>query len=361
VFDLSSGQAQVVNVRGDVPQGLGWLDAGTLVVGQALEAGTPSQLWRVTFPEGRRTRLTNDVNRYSELSLSADANSLVTARPETRVSVWVGDGKGVAGKDIVNPAPFLSFASQYATVGWDDSRLLFTHTLNRRFEIFRVNPDSGGAAEPVVAGREMTAAADGTIVFRSVADEGGLWKVDREGRRPIRLAEGSVSYPFITPDGQQVVFNSPMGGVQTVWRVPIAGGEPTQIVKEPVGIIGFSDVSPDGRSIVLALGGKWTICDFPACAARKAIAGIRGSRPRWTPDGRAVAYVDGMTQTNLWVQPIDGSAPRQLTQFTDGRLLGHYAWSHDGQRLAISRATFSSDIVLFRGLKRQAIPQSPDR
>jgi hypothetical protein len=32
-------------------------------------------------------------------------------------------------------------------------------------------------------------------------------------------------------------------------------------------------------------------------------------------------------------------------------LFGHYAWSRDGRRLAISRATQSSDIVVFRGLK----------
>ena len=90
-FDVSSGQATVVKITGDVPQGIGWLDQSTLLVGQALQQGTPSQLWQVTFPEGTRTRLTNDVNRYSELSLSADANSLVTSRLDDRVSVWVGN------------------------------------------------------------------------------------------------------------------------------------------------------------------------------------------------------------------------------------------------------------------------------
>jgi len=178
--------------------------------------------------------------------------------------------------------------------------------------------------------------------------------VDREGRRPIQLATGSVSYPSVTPDGQQVVFNSPTGGVQTVWRVPMAGGAPTQIVKEPVPIAGFSDVSRDGRSIVLGLGGKWTICDFPACTERRPIADMHGSHPRWTPDGRGIAYVAAPMGVNLWVQPIDGSAPRELTHFTDGRVIGHYAWSRDGQRLAISRAMFTSDIVLFRGLKGRA-------
>jgi Tol biopolymer transport system component len=76
------------------------------------------------------------------------------------------------------------------------------------------------------------------------------------------------------------------------------------------------------------------------------------------PDGRGISYVDrgsdaGLT-ANLFVQPIDGSAPRQLTHFTDRKTIGQYAWSRDGRRLAMSRASFSSDIVLFRGLKSQS-------
>jgi Tol biopolymer transport system component len=33
---------------------------------------------------------------------------------------------------------------------------------------------------------------------------------------------------------------------------------------------------------------------------------------RWTPDGRGLAYIDQRHQ-NVWVQPIDGDPPRQLT------------------------------------------------
>ena len=68
----------------------------------------------------------------------------------------------------------------------------------------------------------------------------------------------------------------------------------------------------------------------------------------WTPDGRGVAYAkDG----NLWVQPLSGGAPRQLTRFTDGREIRSFEWSRDGQRLAITRSTVTNDIVLFDGLK----------
>jgi Tol biopolymer transport system component len=68
----------------------------------------------------------------------------------------------------------------------------------------------------------------------------------------------------------------------------------------------------------------------------------------WPPDGRGVAYAsDG----NLWVQPLSGGAPRQLTHFTDGRPIRSFAWSRDGQRLAITRSTVTNDIVLFEGLR----------
>jgi Tol biopolymer transport system component len=50
------------------------------------------------------------------------------------------------------------------------------------------------------------------------------------------------------------------------------------------------------------------------------------------------------------VQPLDGGAPRQLTQFTDRRI-ALFAWSPDGTRLAVARAAETSDIVLLKGLR----------
>ena len=352
VFEVSNGQSQVVSTRGDVPLGLAWFDDRTLLIAQALETGTPSQLWRIAVPGGERTKLSNDVSRYSELSLSADANTLVTSRPETRVEIWVGDPKG-SGREVLRAAPFLSSAVGYATVDWDGPRLLFTHTLNGRYEIFRVDPaEAGGMPQPVVAGREMSVSDDGTIVFRAVGDQDGLWKVGREGQRPLALANGSVSYPFISADGRRVVFSSRLGGPQTVWQVPTDGGPAAQVLSVTVGITSFSDIAPDGSSVLFTTGAAWMMCRLPACESPKAVGQVRGSKPRWMRDGHGFTYIDSPNPSNnLWVQPIDGSAPRQLTHFTDNRMIADYAWSRDGQQLAMSRGTASSDIVLFRGLR----------
>jgi hypothetical protein len=53
---------------------------------------------------------------------------------------------------------------------------------------------------------------------------------------------------------------------------------------------------------------------------------------------------------NLVVQPLGGTRPYPLTQFTD-RTINDFAFSADGKRLAISRSVAAHDIVLFKGFK----------
>jgi Tol biopolymer transport system component len=182
------------------------------------------------------------------------------------------------------------------------------------------------------------------------ADE-ALWTADGSGRRVSRLVAGVASSEqvVVTPDDRFVLYTTVIDATVSIWRVPITGGTPTKIAD------GSSvDVSPDGRSIAFTTAGpderlSVFVCGFPACTSPRRIAAAEFLAPvRWTPDGGGVAYG---SQGNLWVQPLDGGAPRQLTRFTDGRPIRSFAWSHDGKRLALTRSTVTNDIVLFRGLK----------
>ena len=101
------------------------------------------------------------------------------------------------------------------------------------------------------------------------------------------------------------------------------------------------------KSIVFNSGGQLVVCDLPACASRRNLPG-RGDILRWMADGRSIAYIG--PNSNIWSQPLDGNAPRQLTQFTDQRQIANFTWSRDGKRLAIARATVTNDIVLIKGL-----------
>ena len=111
-----------------------------------------------------------------------------------------------------------------------------------------------------------------------------------------------------------------------------------------------ADVSPDSKRIVFRSRGI-TICDLPGCTSRQSLPLL--VKPKWMPDGRGIAgFKPSQSPSNLWVQPIDRKPPYQLTHFNDPRPIVDFAWSRDGKRLAIARATSTSDIVLFKGLRK---------
>ena len=56
------------------------------------------------------------------------------------------------------------------------------------------------------------------------------------------------------------------------------------------------DVSPDGKSLVFGTTDEQNryipvVCDLPACTNRRSLAAVPPGRLRWTPDGRAIAYI----------------------------------------------------------------------
>jgi Tol biopolymer transport system component len=68
----------------------------------------------------------------------------------------------------------------------------------------------------------------------------------------------------------------------------------------------------------------------------------------FTPDEKAVAYpIRENGVSNIWVQPLDGSPGRQITNFTSGTFV-RFSWSPDGKSLAVIRDASQSDVVLLR-------------
>jgi Tol biopolymer transport system component len=189
--------------------------------------------------------------------------------------------------------------------------------------------------------------ADGrTIVYVKK----GLWKADVDGRHPVQLAQGAIYSPVVTTD-DQVIFGSTRDNQYSFWTVPLAGGTPSLLVAGPASV---PDLSPDGKRLMYGTideqhpKGVMVVCDLPRCATSKYVAPVPPtpvSFLKWTPDGLGLAYIN---QANIWVQPLDGSTPYQLTNFIDGRV-GTFAWSRDGKRLALTRQLgISSNIILFK-------------
>jgi len=72
---------------------------------------------------------------------------------------------------------------------------------------------------------------------------------------------------------------------------------------------------------------------------------------RFTPDGKGVAYaIHENGVDNVWIQPIDGSAGHQITNFASEQITSFH-WSPDGKSLGVLRSHSESDVVLLQESK----------
>ncbi|MEN1972373.1 amidohydrolase family protein [Luteimonas sp. MJ204] len=109
------------------------------------------------------------------------------------------------------------------------------------------------------------------------------------------------------------------------------------------------DVSPDGRQLVFALLGDLYRMPISGGAATRVTTGRAWDvQPRWSPDGRRIAFTsDRSGGNNIWTIAADGSDPRQVTE-EDFRLLNNPTWTPDGQYI-VARKHFTSTRSLGAG------------
>jgi len=143
-------------------------------------------------------------------------------------------------------------------------------------------------------------------------------------------------------DGRSIVYSSNRGGLVTLWRVPISGGEP-----QPLAGIGQDAYFPaiSQRGILLAYTQR--LENFNIWRAKGPRSTSPGGPPvelissprqqadeQFSPDGKRIAFMsDRSGSFEIWVCNSDGSNPVQLTSF-GGPATGTPHWSPDGGWIA---------------------------
>ena len=122
----------------------------------------------------------------------------------------------------------------------------------------------------------------------------------------------------------------------------------------------FPTISPDGKLIAYFYADeqannqpKMSIISFESGEQVKTIdlpRSVQAVAFAWTPDGKSIAYLDNATGIlNVWSQPIDGGAPKQLTHFKS-EFLTSFAISREA-RIAAYRWSATRDIVLIKDFR----------
>ena len=334
--------------------GLAWLaDGGGLAISAADKPGS-SQLWQISYPGGEARRITNDLNSYLGVSLSADSSALVTVQRDESEYLWIApDGDTSRARKII------AEAGDYDQLHWTpDGRLLYVSVTGAAPGIRIINADGAGKKQLTTnagAGSMPSVSPDGRYIYFGFGRS--LWRVESDGGNPKQLLSGgplTSGFPQCSPDGKWLVFYGGHGDDGPyLWRVSTEGGEPQQLTHKNTATRPV--ISPDGRWIA----GNYLIRE-PNAQFRIAIFPFEGGEPiktfdvfghamrelHWTPDGRAITYLDTRNGvSNIVAQPIDGAPVKQLTNFQSDYIFS-WNWSRDGKHLACSRGPRTSDVVL---------------
>lgn len=320
------------------------------------------QIGYVSYPDGVFRPVTRDNNSYSTLTASSDFRTLATVEIHTSRMLYFLPATGTPD---TSPSPAPVFLPQFTGFLWDgEGALLFFDGQN-----FMQIDGAGDRKTLTSDARALLITAEpcgkpyvvAEWAFHGGANEPEVWRLSIDGSAPLQLASGAANIrPFCSPDGKWVYYTERV--TNRIMSVSINGGK-SEIVPGTAIPDEFFDaapvaLSPDGSQMPFVVGvppaririRMVTLDAGPHPPKRTLTPDPRssGSFVRFTPDGKSVAYSileNGVE--NLWVQPLDGSAGKQITNFKTGSI-SDFRWSPDGKTLGLVRAETQSDIVLLR-------------
>ena len=346
-----------------------WLPDMSGLLAIAGDSPAVAQVWFLPYPEGQKRRITNDLSTYRALALTTDSTKFSTIQANGLVNVWVVPN-GEATQAVQLPTGNVGF---YGTAGnpvsWaPDGRIAYVSNEGGNADVWLMDADgknrkqltanSGFNVSPVVS-------SDGRfIVFASVRNGlKNIWRMNIDGSNPTKLTSGLAdSFPTISPDNRWVVYAALEGAKPTLWRVSMDGGQAVQLTSHA----GTSpSISPDGKLLAYlypdsadsyAPPNRIAVMPFTEGAQQlntfgAEVSGVVATVAEWSTDGKSIIYsVNANNVSNLWSQPLDGGAPKQITDFKDSLLTG-FAWSRDGKQLACTRGILMRDAVLISETK----------
>jgi dipeptidyl aminopeptidase/acylaminoacyl peptidase len=338
-----------------IPDGRSFLADGVDLSGRS----TTPQIWRVTYPSGERSRITNDLNAYFGVSVSGDGESIATVQAETRAGIQTASLRGGPWTRVTVAT---GRADGVAGLAWmPDGHIVFTAAISGLPQLWIADPDGHNERQIVATPGPASlpsASPDGRwIYFQSMCKEGVcVYRVAPDGSGLQQLTHGGdESAPVISPDGRVIYVTERRSGKTIAAKVPADGGDAVAISPESFAPVA---ISPDGTRLA---GQIWNAAaQVPAMGLLPVGGGAvdmfapRGANAgRFSPDGRSWIYADfSAVPTRLMVQPLAGGEPRPLDLvLPTGSVFGGDI-SRDG-RIALSVGGQTSDVVLISAAPAQ--------
>lgn len=355
---------------------IAWLpdNSGVLFEARVSRESLNAQIWEMTYPDGDVRRVTNDLNFYTNTSVTADGASLVTVQVALTGNLWTANlGSSVSFSPPKQLTSGISRADGISGLIWmPGDKIIYTYYTSGALRMASMSADGSNVRDIPAATAAFTwpsACGDGQhFVFEGAKDNRSytIWREDADGGNAKQISPDTVSVePSCSPDGKFVVYVDVAGEATRLMKVGIDGGTPTVVATgnftQPV-------ISPDNTTVAAIYVPE------PGKPAKLAVVGLDGGEIRsaydippetvdtlqkdggeklgWTKDGRTVLYPYIKNGSiSLWAQsvaPQGGPAqpPKEVMNLGGDFEYGAWAMSPDGKQIVFAHGHDVTDAVL---------------
>ena len=347
-----------------------WLPDMNGIVVVAGDSPIAAMLWIISYPDGKIRRITNDLNSYRSIALTENGKKLVSIQSQGLVNLWVvpdGDAEKAVRLPTGNVINFFTSTGSNVSLV-PDGRIVYVSNEGGSAGIWITNNDGTNRKQLTAnnaANVSPVVTPDGRYVVYGLWQDGkrNLWRMNLDGSNPVKLTSGTTdSFPTVSPDSRLVFYTVYEAPNPTLWKVSIDGGTPVRVTDH---VATVASVSPDGKFIAYTYPESRDPLAPPNRIAVMPIEGgpithtfqINASGTvatviQWAPDNKSLLYsVNSNNVSNIWSQPLDGGAPKQVTNFKD-LLITAFSWSHDGKQLVCTRGSLLRDAVLITDMTK---------
>ncbi len=374
-FDSNTNKVErLATFQDELVNELKWSPDGSGLFVNYQQAGPNMQRAQIGFlPTGGSALqpITRDTNSYATLTLSTDGKTLATVQVKTAQNLYLVAGTGSQAQELPTVLPPGEYVSG---IGWEGSGKVL---VGESGHLLRMDTDGNNSSQILgdAASQVLEPSACGTryVVFtwrfHGGPQDRTLWRANTDGSNLVKLTDMDSRYPVCSTDEKWVYYLNL--SADEVWRVPVDGSGKAELVPGTVVPNTFTGggrpaLSRDGKLLAVVLitalnpevmkpEDKIALVSLDSAGAARLVNAdprIAGNGIQFTPDGKALAYaVRENGVDNVWLQPLDGSPGRRITNFNSDQIVD-LCWSPDGKNLGILRSRSDSDVVLLQESKR---------
>lgn len=331
-----------------------WLPDGTaLLVTRITNPALPTQIWRISYPDGAVELISPPEMSVGQLRLSADGKSLVALQRIGNYNIWLAPTDDMTQRRQIS----VGAAARHGIDGLaylPDGNILYTSTQSGNLDLWTMDESGDNRRQLTVnAGTyngmpAVTRDKRYIVFFSNRSGSKQVWRMDPDGRNPVQLTQKGEHTAFqLAPDNWiYLIERLPEQKKLQVYKVSVENGERAEVDNNLFST--FPYFSPDRKWAIGYPENAPNKYDLIDTTTNKPVRQLESDIDKlsWWYDSKSLAHPDKLRK-KLIRMPIDGSQPYLFADFSPNAIF-NYDFSPDGKKMVFALGDWTEEVVLLQ-------------